>query len=254
MLFGKAKVKTPSPAWVKENLQGCEYTPDIAKLEQRKYHLLFVCDDCMRRHGRNEEFLSEDTYRMAAFTSDDELSMWKKIAGTQSFPVPIKGYRWNELRSVEEKREQSTKISVMNLNATRTGRIKGELYKVSTKTLVNLDNHRLNGVQFERQRVKVIIPYRYQSGHVGVDDQEFVQTAKAFMYMGILDFWAPLLPTKMFEKVTDYEAARRKSYDHTIRNYYYYSLHEAKNTPTPMPETGPKKDYFIENAKQSNPE
>lgn len=229
-MFGK--IKTPDFRWKNEHIDHENgYTKDYLWLESKEWHLFFVCDDLMRRHSRHEKFMKEDTeYKAGAFTESDEFSMWKKKVGTESFPIPLIGYRWSAPTMVEQKDETRTKISIMELNATRTGRIKGELYLVRPSVLVNLDKYRENGVQFTRKRTKILVPYRPQEGSTTVNDEEFIHQVKAWMYIGELDYWQDLLHNpRVFSRVTDFEANRKISDGIRMKNYYYYSLPEANN-------------------------
>ena len=105
-------------------------TPDLAQLEDKRNHLLFVCDDMMRPH-QNYEHL-QDCSRLAGrgFTRHHFDYRVTKHSG-KGLPLPSR----NGLR------------------------IKGELHLVDTPAFKALDNHYQNGIEFVRMSLQVIVTH-----------------------------------------------------------------------------------------------
>lgn len=127
------------PNLIRESLERTQYTPDIAELEQFNHHLLFVPDDLqvgMRKH----HLLKDATnLRIMAFTQHDHV-MLKHDLAEMSYPIIFRENLFNILRVPEKP-------------------IKGSLFSIPPSLFCSLDTAKMNGVQFYRERVMVVIPY-----------------------------------------------------------------------------------------------
>lgn len=222
-MFGFKKQLFPSREWVEKNIPHPHeesYTPDKLWLEKHEWCLVFFYDD-----GSRKSLLGEDAmFKGGAFTKDHNFVMWKKRLGTESFPIPLDGAD----RVYDGPGITSRPMWKMGGNEVRPGirgRIKGSLYAVRPKQFWNgLDKHYFNGLEFTRQRVRVLIPYRVQQGHMGVDHNEFVQEVRAWMYVGVKDYWHKQLDGGlMFTPVGAFAPKNQYSDGRRIGIYYCYT-------------------------------
>lgn len=158
-----------------------KHTPDLWKLEQFAFQNIFVSDDLMT--GKKHHSIIKD----AAYSGEpihpvcytfDKFTFFKKDLGEHSFPVslpwdyrPTSHLRWPVVPA----------------------RVKGELYTIRPKSFIELDKLRLNGVQFHRQRVRVVLPYRevrFDKKHIlpNITD-DYILTTTAWMYVGAPKYW-----------------------------------------------------------------
>ena len=161
--------------WLQNNTQ-IHRTPDIAALERRSHHLLFVYDETLRDHPR-KDILQDCEELCTAFTTED-FALWKFKLGIESYPIALE----NEFKTV------------------RSAKIKGKLYKVYSSKFLELDLHKVNGVEFTRLRTTLRVPYHYRGWTEwykehgkAVPPPKQEQTLRAWMYVGISDYWHPLL-------------------------------------------------------------
>lgn len=190
-------------------------TPDLAELENSECHPLFVCCD-LKTHNHNHSKLKGMKRISWAFTQHP-FSMRTMDKGPNSYPIPMLG---------SERRKKVPYVP-----------IRGELYSVTNAKLVELDEFRKNGVEFERKRVTIIIPFKqiwfkdqriaensmvkkHRTADGNLKISPVVGTSKfafqgvfrldAFMYVGCADFWSQLFDdgylfpvTPMFETNTE---------------------------------------------------
>lgn len=162
--------------------QQCVLTPDIWKLEQSMFQLIFLPDDMMR--GRINNHLIADAGRdgdtpvhPACFTLE-RFTMYQKDLGELSFPIPMK-----------KEYEPTNWLRVRP----RPAKIKGQLYAILSPRIIRLDIHRQNGVQFTRVRQNISLPYREvrydKSSPIPQISKDFLKTVEAWMYIGIPEYW-----------------------------------------------------------------
>lgn len=180
--FKKEREADPEAnVWLKQ----CALTPDIWKLEQSQYQLIFIPDDMML--GRNNHKLIADAIRNEApvhptcFTLE-RFTMFKKDLGEHSFPVPMK--KEYEPSNWFRKRPSPAKI-------------KGQLFAILSPRIIKLDIHRQNGLQFVRIRQDISLPYRevrYNKDKPLPDiSTDYLKTVEAWMYVGIPAYWDDLI-------------------------------------------------------------
>lgn len=168
-----------------------KYTPDIMYLERRPYHLVFACDETMKAWPKHN-LLGEEKVetKVHAFTHS-KFTLVKKNLGLLSSVIPLK----------------------LRLQAVPWARIRGELYAVKTKDLIELDNYKLNGVEFQRYRINLLIPYRRIASEWWAKEKALFEdavsktpfwddTLKAWLYVGKSEHWEDLL-TKNWEADRD---------------------------------------------------
>lgn len=121
---------------------------------------------------RNHDLLEDATLLHPAYTVQN-FSLWNKLQGRSTFPIAL------------------------SMRETPKAPIAGQLYRVTDKTLNDLDYHRDHGVSFVRKIIPIAIPYD-QSMVVWTDGSEkraqsFSSTAfkitNAMVYIGAQERW-----------------------------------------------------------------
>lgn len=158
--------------WLEQSNE--EFTPDIAKLERYKYQLIFVYDEMMFSHPQAEILKPEATLLSKAITKNG-YTLWKRKLGQESYPVALDQKFHNLLKAP----------------------IKGELYRMRPKHFILLDSYKDNGVRYYRKRIDVVVPWkevvRHKKTNVVITRAERKTEIKAWMYIGIPDFWEEIL-------------------------------------------------------------
>lgn len=209
----KKKSLFPSSDWVKKNIpspQTENLTPDFLWLEKHPFCLLFVYDEMMLNR-RQYKLIGEDSVNMGhALTADRNWTLWKKRLGEETFPIPLLGEAAKGIKTAP---------------GIGLGRIKGELHAVRPHLFwEKLDSQYLNGVEFKRERVKLLRPYHLQQDGGTMDCNEFVASTRAWMYVGINDYWVPQLDAGYAYQPVGMYSPRVKWVDgHEMGNYYSYT-------------------------------
>lgn len=184
------------------------YTPDLEALQQLEKHLVFICDELKLDHPENGR-LGYSELKGRAFTESDKFSLWSKKLGKLSHAIPL----------------DNPKPS----NYTPAGKIKGELYLVTTETMISLDKYKENGVNFSRRRVPIQNYYKVYHREEGglelflVESKE--QTIEAWMWVGINEVWDPQISFEQFKRVRRYPGSGRVDFEYycfTEREYTDY--------------------------------
>jgi hypothetical protein len=202
-MFGlfKKKISVPSQDWRNYANAGTHFTPDIVSMEQHNHQLLFTPDELKRGHSKNS-LISDGKFIAVGFTQSP-FSFWEKQLGTDSFPVPI----------------QEKVFTDILRDLPPSCRIKGEIHALRPSNFLTVDEHKQNGVQFIRRRVKILIPSReirtYDlgdnypkalQGKKTIILPEKVTIIRAWMYIGVQDYWKDLLDAGFsgFKAVNNY--------------------------------------------------
>lgn len=165
-------------SWHRRNI----LTPDIWKLEQSMFQLVFIPDDMMR--GRiNNHLIAEGArdgdipVHPACFTLE-KFTFFKQDLGVQSFPIAM---------------EKDWKPQNYHRVAPIPAKIKGQLYAIFSPRMKVLDIHRQNGVQFRRIRTFVTLPYQFvgysKDRPLPKFSPEYIHTVEAWIYVGIPEYW-----------------------------------------------------------------
>lgn len=186
--YFKPEATAEAVEWHRRN----ELTPDIWKLEQSMYQLIFIPDDMMQ--GKINNHLIADAGRdgdipvhPACFTLE-RFTFWKKDLGVESYGIPL-----------ERTFEPTNWLRVRPTPA----KIKGQLYAILSPRIKKLDIHRQNRLQFIRMRQKITLPYRHVKYNTKPDAEvfsklpeispEYLQSVDAWMYVGIPEYWDNLI-------------------------------------------------------------
>jgi gamma-glutamylcyclotransferase (GGCT)/AIG2-like uncharacterized protein YtfP len=191
--------------WLSEANKAGMYSPDIARLQMKRNHHVFLYGTEMEGHRNHFKFCGNSGYLGIAFTFARDFVMWKKAVGDESFPFALRG-----------------------VSSTKTGpsRVCGELYDLTPKQVICLDEHLLNTVQFDRVRLKVVVPHVVVKG-VG---DKVVRTLSVFppiecwMYVGKTRYWEDLLDGGMQYPVVKSRTSATE-FKH-FNNSFRYSVQE----------------------------
>jgi hypothetical protein len=154
------RVPFPNQEWLKKN-NTTEFTPDLYKLEGNVGHVLFEYGDM---HNRT---IKDFCLPLPAYTVD-KYTMLKSRSTPFINPLVL-----------------STSV---NTTAERA-RLKGRMYFAELPNLIDLDNQKQNGVQFTRERVKLMSYALEETRKETLRPIIFT----AWMYLGIKTYWEPQL-------------------------------------------------------------
>ena len=191
------------------------FTPDLWKLEQYDFQLLFISDTLKYKHPNNRmvsPFSLSGASLGSCWSEDDNWGFWKFKQGKDSYPIPLVNRNHH------------------NTWRNKIGRIRGELYAIRPYTIIDLDNYYQNRIEFNRIRTSVIMPY---TKHVYTDkgkfiSPEFTQNIRCWMYVGIPKVWEKELDGGMQFEPVNLLSPKKKDYEWFAGNYFYWS-HEEYN-------------------------
>lgn len=186
----------PNSSVMDWELTSCQFTPDIAELEERSANLLFIADDMMLFNPNHDMVTKGSLSGMEPFHyayTAKSFSFVKKNLGKESFPIAL------DIRDTSELPKWMS----------QTARIRGELYAIRGSQFKILDTHRQNGVQFRRERVMINIPYKKLLKHQGKSphgtypyydlSKEQMYSVLAYMYVGRTEYWIDQLKAGFFD-------------------------------------------------------
>lgn len=219
------------------------HTPDIAYLNQREHQLVFIYDGMQSHLPDYEKIEAYAKQCWPAFT-EAPFSLWHKMEDDSVIPLPY----MQEFKRVQTERE----FEHFDAHAP----IRGQLMRMRTSRLIKLDEDKYNGVQFNRVKVDLSVPYqvflntrdrdgiRYllnktdkiQHGyrpptHHHENDESFViftrySQAKAWMYLGQPNYWHDKLDGGFaFKRVQ-----RFKPNNKLLNPYYHFTIQEYDRT------------------------
>lgn len=199
----------PSKEWLETAKQENILTPDIAKLELSDFHLVFICDNLMRlRAGYNSaaQWLSP----LNTVYTKERFSFYKYTKENKEIFLPLRdGVR----------------------------PIRGELHVTTTEGLQFLDKLYDNGVQFLRERVKVIMPFRtvYRQKNKTINGKplppcldnihtllspEMTKEIRVHMYVANPKMWLHRLDNGyLFQRIPTFYPNKLRSW---LSEYYFY--------------------------------
>lgn len=198
-----------------------EFTPDIAELQSRLWNWVFIPDECMLtnpKHSLVKEGASGFyPFYEDAYTSDRFTFLEKKL-GKESTCLVFKNIDDPDLPVWMQKEY----------------RISGELYALSGKQIISLDNHKKNTVYCNRQKININIPFTMKQRtrsqtYNGVWSSTYstskwhLTSVEAFVYIQRMDYWRDQLihldnfsPVKVMNEPDRIYV--RKYYDYKFQN------------------------------------
>lgn len=218
----KKNAKVPTGEWLQWASDFAKHTPDYCTLQEKEFHHIFVADD-MKAGFPNRHLLGPHSVRRSVAFSNDHFSFWKKNLGEKSFPVPILNVSPKNTVQFHPWAEQ---------RGAPPARIKGELWLIRPRAFIDLDNHRLNTIQFYRKRIFVAVPFQDQeflkerdpnsfSGRAITVTAEHIKGVWAWMYIGVPEYWGDQIDDLSFDPVRISTKIQRPWLNH----YYDYELH-----------------------------
>jgi hypothetical protein len=187
--------------------QETKYTPDIAILEQHEWQLYFACDETQLGHHKGS-LLGESVYKMPGFTQKP-FNYWDpKVPFLPPIPMEAKGFR-NPMPFYPE-----------------IAKIKGQVLLIRPQTFLKLDEYKEQGVQYRREKARIIVPYRKirsLTDHPSLPTTDIevelaaglgltferVHVIRAWMYVGIPEYWDKLITAFDYGAVQTYESKSR---------------------------------------------
>lgn len=172
-------------------------TPDIASLEKFQHVLLFAADETMEQREKHPLIAAEVAGGWGAFT-ESEFTLVVKNLGRESLAIPLD----------------------VKFQSIPSARIRGQLFLIRPYVFKLLDNYKQNGVQFKRLRINVQIPSRVKSWNGMRDVQLPLKTVEAWTYLGVEEYWMPLLDSGYLFK----PASRFNHKNNPMLGQYYFYL------------------------------
>lgn len=213
----------PARNSVSSELDATKFTPDIAILEEYEWQLYFATDETKKDHLKHSLVGAESEYKFPGFTQQG-YNYWDHQAPFLP-PIPMKATSPENLLPFFPP----------------VAKIKGEVYAIRPQRFLELDRYKQNTVEYQRERVRLIVPYRkvlWLKDHnldpaFGVQEvfarsryagssiktsEERVAIIRAWMYIGKPEFWDPLISAYDYTSVETFHAKNRRWCD------IYYSI------------------------------
>lgn len=197
-------------------------TPDWALLEQHQFQLLFVFDELKRGFPQFDLINQHGAYACKAYTKAD-YEMYIQSLGLASVPIVLPS-------SGEQK-------MFYGRNEREPAKVMGEVHIVEPEAFKRLDEYKDNGVQFQRERIRVMVPYRkviqLNDPEVRKDDLPYgknikhsvarMHVIKTWAYIAVPDYWEPMLDGGYnFIRPHTYEARNKEWFS----RYYFFRKNE----------------------------
>ncbi len=164
------------------------FTPDMATLQESAFQLMFFYEEIQRDHPKYDLIAGNSAYAYTAFTHTPFHLCHSRLGKeTQAFLIEDK------LKDIDQ------------------AKVRGEIHIVRPPAILKLDEYKANGVQFERKRIRVMIPYHQvvapdlssvttdaeKKAVWGSKNPKVMLQKTAFLdvwtYVAITDHWVPLL-------------------------------------------------------------
>lgn len=205
----KILVEVPTDEWIASVGSDAWATPDIRELEKRAKHLVFFYDDYTRNgFPQVQSPTYGGKYCCTAFTYDPFV-LWKEATASD-----VRAFILRESFKGDEK-----------------CRVKGKIFSITTDSLVELDSYMFNELEYTRERLEFIYPFREQKkGKKGPLQYAILP---AFIYVGIPGYWLPLIDGGYFySKVRRFDPQNPICFNLTyteyldIKRYYAFTKEE----------------------------
>ena len=226
-MFMKKNTLRVDPGWIDGWTEKLQYTPDAIQLCRRLHHRVFIPDQMMSNINKDRIGVGLHSAKInLGFITQDKFNYIKQVEGEHVLGIPL----------ADE----------------TVAPIRGELYAMRPEQIITIDKHKQNGVQFNRERIQLRIPYHIQKK----DWDKTVQLAElkvsAWMYIGNLDYWGSILNKgiKIKSKVSGISRICGNAVFSSIKTfiphnplleeYYYFTPLEYDTTKfRPIPSTVP---------------
>lgn len=207
----------PSREQLWQAYEQTKFTPDIAKLEEYEWQLLFATDDTKKDHHKHDLLGAEAEYRFPGYT--------------------VKGFHyWDHdapfLPPIPMKTPEGSFINSMPFMPP-IAKIRGQIFLIRPQRFMALDTYKENTVQYYRERVRLTVPYRAvkflkehhldpafgvagainrekYTGSSIVTTTETTCILRAWMYIGRPEFWDPLISAYDYRAVEHFHSKNRR--------------------------------------------
>lgn len=206
---------TTAQAMLTQALEDTKFTPDVSTLEEYEWQLYFAPDETKKDHLKHDLIGSDRQYKFPGFTQQN-YHYWAHAAPFLP-PIPL---------------VPAAPVNLLPFFPP-VAKIKGEVYAIRPQRFLELDKYKQNGVEYQRQRIRLIVPYRkvlWLKDHnldpsFGVQDvfsrsrytgnstktsEEYVAIIRAWMYIGKPEFWDPLISAYDYTSVETFYAKSRR--------------------------------------------
>lgn len=201
--------KKTDPLWEQfseEANRKAQFTPDIEDVQDKYCHNVFIYNEC-QSHGPKNNVINGSVYGGHSYTESSDYVLYKKLLAKETYPFAF------EITD-DEKLGRSSYIGDM-------GQIMGELWLIRPNDLIALDNYMLNTVQFDRKRVKIVVPF-----HADEQSPVDVHTIEAWMYVAKKKFWSPQIADaqakKFFRRSSRLFCTKDNNNKDTLSAYYIF--------------------------------
>lgn len=164
------------------------HTPDANILSNYTNHFLFVYDRLME--GRDEFAVIEDFSEPVATGFTEKLfCTWRKNLGSLSFPIALEATKEWEIPSWAD-----VAVNKGWFKNAPPAIVKGQVFCLGHERIFELDKHYKNMRQYNRKRVLIQVPFRYDSN----SSNDYICRLWAWMYVGSSEHWEDQLDAGMF--------------------------------------------------------
>lgn len=204
----------PEQSLLMAALEETKFTPDIAILEEYEWQLYFAPDETKKDHVKHGLLGDEREYKFPGFTQKG-YHFWQSQAPFNP-PIPM----------------HTAEVNISPFFPP-VAKIKGEVYAIRPQRFLSLDRYRQNTVEYQRERIRLIVPYRkvvWLKDHnldpaFGVQElfarsayngssiktsEEHVAVIRAWMYFGKPAFWDPLISAYDYQPVEVFHGKARR--------------------------------------------
>lgn len=208
-----------APEFFYQMQEASKFTPDIAKLEQYPWQLFFAPDELKRDHFMHDKLAPDaghSSFQFPAFTQASYHFWDPPEAWNSPVPMKVEGFQ-NPLPFFPP-----------------IAKIKGEVHLIRPQLFhLSLDRYRQNTVEYRRERIRLIVPYRevkFLKDHnldpaFGVQEafarseytgssiktsEEKTCIIRAWMYIGEPQYWDPLINGYDYGHVETFSAKNRR--------------------------------------------
>lgn len=195
------------------------FSPDLHVLEERDFQLFFITDEMKRKEHKHSIMNAGSAFLATAYTKSEYQFIQRSVEVEK--PIAI---------AFEDKRTHAEKQGpIMDfaeyLRSYPYGKLRGELHAVRPYQINALDKYKQNTVEFIRKRTTVVVPYQEEFEQRCRDTGEKltfitgqqVYLIQAWMYVGVPDFWEPMLDAGfVFSAVKQFKSGKK-----WIKNPYY---------------------------------
>jgi hypothetical protein len=161
------------------------FTPDLAEIEStRTHHMVFICDTMMDG-CKDRLFLTSATEHQAYAYTALQMVLWRERTDHVHRVIPILEPRpFARLGWCDPPKRATRKII--------SAPIRGQILKIPTEVLIELDKLKQNGIMFQRTKMLVSIPaVRSFAKKDGTMEEapEKIYKVYTWMYVGNNDYW-----------------------------------------------------------------